>query len=712
MVYPDPVIQQKSMQRMEGMRVGGDLVDEEWEITRAGGQKRWLNITTSILSDENNIIHIMGLMRDITENKQFEKELQDSEKHFRDLAEMLPEVVFETDMNVNLTYANKRAFSLFGYTYEDFNNGLNGLDLIDHEDRERAKENVTKRFKGEMKGPVEYQALRKDGSTFPIFMHVSPITQQGNTIGLRGIIIDTTALKRTEDALQESYDRFRILFENAPIPYQSLDENGLIIQVNQTWLNHLGYTEDEVIGKSIEDFLPAGRKKHFKENFPRFMIKGEILGVDLELLKKDGSTVLMSVNGKVAKNPDGSFKQTHCVLHDITEHRKLEEQLRQSQKMEAVGTMAGGIAHDFNNILTIIAGNAGMALDDIKDDSPARKCIEKIFQASIRATDLVSQILAFSRKEKKELITIRPQVLIKETLKFLRSTTPTTISIVQIISNDCSKVLADPTGLHQVTMNLFSNAVHALDEKGEIIVKLQEVDLDSDDLKKFPHIISSSFKTPGKYARLSVTDEGSGIDEKTLKRIFDPFFTTKEVGKGTGMGLSVVHGIVDSHSGFMTVESEPGQGSTFSVFIPVTEVEKNELLETETVAAPLTGTERILVIDDEEALLELAGRILKSLGYAVTAESSSIEALELFRTDPDQFDLVITDQSMPNMSGTEVITEVLKIKPDLPCILCTGFSSKISEENARERGISKYLKKPYSKKILSEAVREVLNGKT
>jgi len=546
-------------------------------------------------------------------------------------------------------------------------------------------------------------------------MHVeitaSPLRDpKGNIFAVVELVRDITTRKLAEDVLRENSEGFRILFDNAPIPYQSLDENATILSVNKTWLDHLGYTKEEVIGKPIENFIPAQSKEHFKENFPRLKAAGEIVGCEFELLKKDGTAVLMSSNAKISKNPDGSFKQTHCVMYDVTEHRNMEEQLRQSQKMEAIGTMAGGIAHDFNNILTIITANAELSLENIPADNPARKGIEEISQAANRAKDLVSQILAFSRKEKKELITIHPQVLIKETLKFLRSTTPTTISIVRSISSDCGKILADPTGLHQLTMNLFTNAVHAMNERGEIRVELQEDDLDSDAFRKLPLIVSSPVEKPGKYARLSVSDDGIGMDKETLKRIFDPFFTTKEIGKGTGMGLSVVHGIVESHSGFITVKSAPGQGSTFSVYIPITENDDDDLLEAETTEEPLAGTERILVIDDEEVLLKLTERILKSLGYKVTSECDSIKALEIIRAKPDQFDLVITDQSMPNMSGTEFVAEVLKIRPGLPVILCTGFSTKVSEANAREKGISKYLKKPFNKKTLSKAVREAMNG--
>jgi len=265
-------------------------------------------------------------------------------------------------------------------------------------------------------------------------------------------------------------------------------------------------------------------------------------------------------------------------------------------------------------------------------------------------------------------------------------------------------LMANPTQLHQLLMNLFTNAVHAMDEKGEVTVSLQGVNLKAETLSHKPEL------SPGTYVCLSVSDTGAGIDQKARNHIFDPFYTTKEVGKGTGMGLSVVHGVVESHGVFITVESELGQGSTFHVFFPVTEEKEEEILEIETTQF-LKGSERILLVDDETMILKMAEQMLKNFGYEVTTGSNSVKALEIFKSKPDQFDLLITDQSMPNMSGSELVAEILKARPGMPIILCTGYSSKVSAENASEKGISKYMTKPYSLKKLSETVREVLDGK-
>lgn len=430
---------------------------------------------------------------------------------------------------------------------------------------------------------------------------------------------------------------------------------------------------------------------------------------EYRLIRKNGTVIYVHTAG-VLKYEQGKYPKVFATVQDITERKraeeekeKLEEKLRQAYKMDALGTLTGGIAHDFNNLLAIIVGYSELIRSDSSDESNVQECIKQVELAAHRATDLVRQILAFSRQTGNELIPVRLQSLVKESIKLLRATIPTTIEIIQDIHPQCGVVNADPTQINQIMINLCTNAVHAMDEKGVLEVALQEVDLKPEALIDRPGF------SPGPYVCLSVLDTGAGMDKKTIDRIFNPFFTTKDVGKGTGMGLSVVHGLVESHGGFVTVESEPGKGSTFNVFLPVTE--KEEFFEVETTEPIQTGNERILVVDDEPNLTALARRILENLSYKVVSESSSTKALEIFKSNPEQFDLVITDQSMPDMSGSELIAEVLKIRPDIPCILCTGFSSKVSAKTASDYGISKYINKPYSKKLLAETVREVLDAK-
>jgi len=384
------------------------------------------------------------------------------------------------------------------------------------------------------------------------------------------------------------------------------------------------------------------------------------------------------------------------------EQKRLESQLRQTQKMEAIGTLAGGIAHDFNNILSAIIGYTEIAMHDAPKGSELQITLQKVLKGGDRAKDLVKQILTFSRQSEIEPKPVKVKAIVTEALKLLRASLPTTIEVrLNLQSN--SAVMADPTQIHQIVMNLCANAGQAMHAKGGILdINLKEVKLDSEFAAQHPGIV------PGAYINLNVGDTGHGIPAEIQDRIFDPFFTTRGKVEGTGMGLSVVHGIVTSHGGAMTVASEPGTGSVFSVFLPV--IEEWFELETEVEKTILTGTERILFIDDEEPLTDMGKRMLESLGYDVVATTSSIEALELFKAQADRFDLVITDLTMPHMTGENLAKELMQIRPDVPVILCTGFSARIDEKKAMAMGIRAFISKPILKHEIAKIIRAVIDG--
>ena len=402
------------------------------------------------------------------------------------------------------------------------------------------------------------------------------------------------------------------------------------------------------------------------------------------------------------------------------ERRKMCVQLQQAQKMEAIGTLAGGIAHDFNNVLTAVIGYTEMALDDVTKGPLLQNDLQEVLKAGIRAKDLVNQILTFSRQTEQELMPVKLKLVAKEAIKLLRASLPTTIEIRQDIQNE-SWVLADPTQIHQILMNLCTNAGHAMQEKGGILeVSLRNVDLKTDQNRSKIEIPKSMAQSapgwagqaeiglaPGSYLRLTVSDTGHGMDRSTIQRIFDPYFTTKDKGEGTGLGLSVVHGIVKDHGGTVTVYSEPGRGAAFHVYLPVIERESELDVAAEKILP--TGTERILFIDDEPSLVNLGTQMLEGLGYKVVTRTSSLEALELFKEQYDKFDLVFTDMTMPNMTGEELAKEVLKVRPDIPVILCTGFSSRITEEKAKAFGIRAFVMKPLLKLDMAKTIRRVLD---
>ncbi len=385
------------------------------------------------------------------------------------------------------------------------------------------------------------------------------------------------------------------------------------------------------------------------------------------------------------------------------EKEKLENELRQAQKMESIGTLAGGIAHDFNNILAPIYGYVEMALLNLPDDHQVKVYLERVLAASFRARDLVKQILTFSRRETEKRLPLEPQSIIKEALKLLRASLPSTIEIHQNIVPDCGMILANPTQLHQVIMNLCTNAYHAMRETGGILnVSLTPYAVKEEDAVKNIHL------RPGSYLRLEVSDTGHGMDKAIVDRIFEPYFTTKRHGEGTGLGLSVAHGIIKSHGGHITVYSELGQGTTFHVYLPLVAAiaQPMESLSPQSLAM---GSEKIMLVDDEDSTLEVARDVLTNLGYEVAGFSSPLDALEHFRHHVDQFDIIVTDMTMPKMTGDKFAAEVKVLRPGIPVILCTGFSEMITEEKAKDIGIAAFLTKPVPIHIFASAIRKALD---
>ena len=398
----------------------------------------------------------------------------------------------------------------------------------------------------------------------------------------------------------------------------------------------------------------------------------------------------------------GTIRDITERKHAVEENKLLQDKLFQAQKMEAIGTLAGGIAHDFNNILGAILGYTEIARDALPPESFAAESLDKVLNASHRAVTLVKQILAFSRHEEIERIPLKPAYIIKEALKLLRPSLPSTVEIKQQIDTTTKPVLADPTQLHQILINLCTNAFHAMEQTGGILaITLKDCELSQENLVNHQKV------QPGSFVVLSVSDTGTGIDPDIWGRIFDPYFTTKELGKGTGMGLSIVHGIVTSYGGFITSESEPGKGTMFRVFFPAIK----EAIESEVkpVEVALPGTERILFIDDEEDLVKMGKVMLEHLGYEVTIRTSSLEALSDFQNHPHLFDAVITDMTMPGMTGIELARGMLQLRPDLPIILCTGYSALISEEMAKAEGIKGFIMKPFTQVVIAALLRTVLD---
>lgn len=435
-------------------------------------------------------------------------------------------------------------------------------------------------------------------------------------------------------------------------------------------------------------------------------LETKALHVTEQVLVKEGNRPVQ-VTTIPFQNNEGEWLVAEVNV-DITERKQLEDEkrklkacLNQSQKLEAVGMLACGIAHDFNNILAGIMGYTEMALYQLPKGIEAHEFLHQVLHAADRAKELVKQILTFSLQSQHEPKPVQIALIIKEALKLLRASLPLTIELRQNIEALSGTVLADPTRIHQVLMNLCANAAHAMREKGGVLkVSLAEVDIDADTAARHPHL------KVGPYLRLSVSDTGHGMAHETIDRIFSPYFTTKGEGEGTGLGLDVVHGIVKDHNGVITVYSEPGKGTTFQIFLPRIKTRIKPRAET-AVSLP-RGHECILFVDDEEHLADMWWRMLEHLGYEVVAKTSGIEALEIFRSRPDKFDLVITDQTMPKMTGVDLTNELLRIRPDISIILCTGFSDVITAEQAKAMGIREFVMKPMAMREMAETIRRVI----
>jgi len=510
--------------------------------------------------------------------------------------------------------------------------------------------------------------------------------------------------------LMESEARFRKSFDYAASGIVLLDLNGYFMDVNEYFLNMLGYSEHELFGHTIFEFSHSEDSEVVSESLQRLR-KGEIEFASYEqrFLNGGGQTCWSLVSTSLLHDSEGRPLHFISLYQDLTETKltekenvKLEARLQQAQKMEAIGTLAGGIAHDFNNILSGIMGYAQLGMMENDRDSNTYRWLQGVQEAGDRATDLVKQILTFSRQAKQERAPIQIHLIVKEALKLLRATLPLNIEIQEKIASLSGVVLADSTQIHQLVMNICTNAYHSmLDNGGSLEVSLQPDTLD-------PGTRAEELGLqPGSYLKLTIADTGCGMNEATLKKIFDPYFTTKEADKGTGLGLSVVHGIVESHGGAISVHSKLGKGTRFEVYFPQVVVGQREADE-EVDSIP-TGTEKILFVDDEGAVAETGKSILEKLGYRVEAHTDPQKALNDFAAHNNRFDLVITDMSMPSITGAELSQKLLEIRPDIPILLCSGYSDQVDTDRAEAIGVKKFLAKPLETGKLASIIRQVLD---
>jgi len=669
----------------------------DWEFVKKDGTKCCVDTSVSPIKDaDGKVIGFRGIARDITDRRLAEIALRESEERFKAQYDGAPVPTFtwrKREDDFELISYNKAAMEITGGEVGKYL-GKRAGDLY------RNRGEVLQNFyqcleeKKVVKDELQSEHFIPGRIVIATYAFVPP-----DLILVH--IEDITERKAAEEALKRSQDQYREVVENANDAI-IIVQDGMIVFHNTRAETLTGYSKKELAETPFASFVVADDRdvllgryedklngKKFGSAFAFGITdkKGNDLWVEV-------NTVLISWKGRPA---------LQCFIRDVTFQKKLETQLHQAYKMEAIGTLAGGIAHDFNNIIGIILGNTELAIYDVAEWSPAHKNLETVRNACFRARDIVRQILSFSRQNEQERNPLILESIVKESLKMLRSSLPTTIDIQEHIRTAGDMILADPAQIHQVIINLCTNAAHAMKENGGIIeVGLEDAALDETSARQYPGLL------PGQYMRLIINDTGEGIDPKIIDRIFDPYFTTKKIGEGSGMGLAIVHRIIKNHSGAITVYSEPGRGTTFKMLFP--KVEIKQAPQKEIPEEPPKGKEKILYVDDETSLAEIGQQMLNIWVYEVESKTNPVDALKTFEADPQAFDLVITDMTMPQMTGKMLAQELIRIRPDIPVILNSGYSDQMDEEKAKELGIKAYILKPLNTMNLAKTIRNVLNN--
>ncbi len=692
----------------------------EYRIRNQQGAWLWINDRFIKRFDAERGEVIDGVAIDITEKKSAQEKQQQADQLLRQALDAVSDGIWEWDIPNGTLILDDHSKELFGLTpattisYDDI------LSRIGKKDVARVVAELEAHVNGHSeKFDHTFNVNRPDGSQVWIRGRGRVIERDPGGQGLRmiGTNVDVTKRILAEEKRLESEKRFRNLIEQvANLAIQGYDEQRRVIFWNKASELLYGYSEAEALGQKLEDLIiPESLRDQVIKGIQRWLTEGiPIPAGELSLIDKDGHDVTVFSSHVLHRMSTG--QELFCIDIDMRpikeaeqKRLELEEQLRQAYKMEAIGTMAGGIAHDFNNTLAIILGNVEMSLRKLPADSRPANHLRQAKTAIMRAKDLVQQILIYSRQGKHNKGALRIATVIRDVIKMLRSTIPTTVRIELAIANaaDSAIVSADATQLQQIVVNLCNNAVQAMQEKGTLKINLSQVNMTTPDLPPDKDLAA------GDYLLLSVADNGCGIAAANIARIFDPFFTTKEVGEGTGMGLAVVEGIVESHGGFIRVDSSPGQGTLFQVYLPTLADESlREQDPSPKAATPSRGQENILLVDDEELLLDIGRQILEEYGYRVQTAANGSAALDLIRRQPGAFDLVITDQTMPDLTGEELARKLGQLYPELPIILCSGYNTLQEKSSTEGLGIREYCQKPLDMDLLVETIRKILDNNT
>jgi two-component system cell cycle sensor histidine kinase/response regulator CckA len=674
----------------------GSLLNYAYRGVTKSGEVRWIDQYSKTINYKGKPGNFLTFI-DINDQKLAQQTLVQSEKRYRDLADSLPQIVFETDENGNLTFVNRNAFDIFGYSQKDFDRGINTLEMLIPEDRIRAMENMQKMTRGESSDTNEYTALKKDGSTFPISIHSNRLIHENRFMGFRGIVIDLTQTKKAEEALRESEEKYRRIFENIQDAYYESSLDGTILEISPSIENISQYKRKELIGMPLYSIYADPKKR---EEFLNLILKkGKVNDFEISLKDKDGSTRSCSITTSLMKDTQGNPIKLVGSMRDISERKqgeserkKLETQLHRAQKMEALGLLAGGVAHDLNNILSGIISYPELLLIDLPEDNPLRKPIKTIQESGMRAADVVADLLTIARGVATGKKVLNINIIVTEYLRSpecqkLRKTHES-VNLLTALESDLLNIKGSPTHIKKTLMNLVTNASEAIEGSGSVTISTHNRYMD-EPLKGYENV------RPGEYAVLTVLDEGRGISSKDLERIFEPFYTKKVMGRsGTGLGLAIVWNTVQDHEGYINVRSSK-RGTAFELYFPVVREEATVFEEETPLEDYLGHGEKILVVDDEKRQREIACGMLTRLGYIAEAVSSGDEAVKYMkRHSPD---LIVLDMIMPNgIDGLETFKGIAKIRPGQKVIIASGYAKTKKVETAQKEGAGKYIKKPYT----------------
>ena len=690
------IIKSRSIQFIQEVRLG------EREMA-------WLVTFTPLLDAHKRVYRIIATAVDLTDQVEVEKKLEQSNQRFAKLSANVPGMLYQfimyPDGNYDFQYVSEGSYRLFGLAPEDFLKKSEALfDYLHPEDRRGFVETLYQSAQELRPWNWEGRAVfRKETRWF--YGISQPERFANGSVLWNGFLMDITERKDQERAQRETEEKYRRLFEETNDVVFYCNTDGELNSVNPAALTLLGYdTIGDILGRNLarDFFVNPAAWAHFRKEIEG--TGGTVQNFDTILKHSGGQDVHVLISASVVRENSGIISGYRGFMRDITDRKQLERRLNQAQKMEAIGTLAGGIAHDFNNILAAILGYAELTREDVRSHPVLFNNLDQIYKAGMRAKELTKQILTFSHHSQREKKPLLIHIVVKEVLKLLRASLPSTVEVIDQIDPRAGVVLADPNQIHQLVLNLCTNAHQAMPgQKGTLTVNLRRREVGEESARLHPNL------SAGEYITLEIIDNGEGMDEKTLERIFDPFFTTKPAGKGTGMGLAVVHGVVSSHGGAITVKSRMGEGSHFTVYFPSF---SGQAIDQEDVEHPIpTGHENIVVIDDEMPVADTLSKLLARLGYQVKTYTDSRQARDWIEEHPGEIDLLITDQTMPNLTGVELVNDLRQLFPELPVILLTGYSEVISKETALNSGIQDFLYKPVMAGDLGIAVRQVLDSR-